>query len=218
MPLYQYIKAVPKQKRVRRRPWALSFFLMGSGAALLLWVIWPILSFIVVSNDQYALALVSPIQDNQMLVSSGLAGTVLAAAEQTDGSVALDTTNADAWFPMKPQKKVILPVTRYRVSIPKLKIENAVTIIGATDLTQSLIHYGGTAVPGDYGTTIVFGHSTLPQLFDQLNYKTIFSTLPTLTRGDEFFVDYDGVRYTYRIYEMTVRDPNDLSELEQKYD
>lgn len=189
---------------------------MGSGAALLLWVIWPILSFIVVNDDQYIEALVSPLQDNQAI--SGVVGTVLAVSGDQNANTLVDTTNANAWFPMKPQKKVILPVTRYRLSIPKVKIENAVVLFGGTDLTQSLVHYGGTATPGDFGTTVVFGHSTLPQLFDPLNYKTIFSTLPTLTRGDIFYIDYDGVRYTYRIFEMSVRDPSDLSELEQKYD
>lgn len=218
MPLYQYVKEQPNWRPMRkRRSLVLSVVLMGSGMALLLWVVWPILSFITVTSDQYASAPISPIADSDVLLNSGI-GTVLAADKESGTGTLVDSTNADAWFPTKPQKKVILPVTRYRLSVPSLKIENALVTIGGNDLRESLIHYGGTAIPGDYGNTVIFGHSTLPQLFDPGNYKTIFSTLPTLVKGNIFIVDYDGIRYTYRIYEMNVRDPSDLSELEQKYD
>src|SRR3989338_6286210 len=117
MPLYQYIKEVPKQKRAKKQQsWVLSLFLMGSGLGLLAWVIWPILSFIVVSSDQYVSALVSPVQTGDIVVSSTFAGTVLAVSEDTEQTSGLDYTNADAWFPTKPQKKIIFPTTRYRLS------------------------------------------------------------------------------------------------------
>ena len=77
---------------------------------------------------------------------------------------------------------------------------------------------GGTGLPGEYGTAVVFGHSTLPQFFSPTNYKTIFSLLPTLTIGDEIFVTYDGVQYRYIIFEMVITDPTDLSSLEQRFD
>ncbi len=141
---------------------------------------------------------------------------VLAAGQITPGG---DTsTDANSWYPTKPQKKVVSPVNAYTLSIPKLKIKDASVVIGGNDLSKSLIHYGGTGLPGEYGTTIVFGHSTLPQLFNPTDYKTIFSTLPTLKRGDEIFVTYDGVEYRYVIFDMTVTDPTDLSPLEQQFD
>lgn len=208
MPLYQYVKRLPQPQRVRRS-WIGSLFLMGMGTLLLFWVGWPIISFVTLEGDLYVQSIVRPIPD----------GTVLAVNDlsQTD-QIGPDYTNPDVWFPAKPQKKVLSTITRYRLTIPTLGIENALTLVGGTDLVKSLIHYGGSANPGEFGTAIIFGHSTLPQLFDPLNYKTIFSTLPTLKRGDEFFIDYDGIRYRYRIFEMTVRDPSDLSELEQRFD
>ena len=72
--------------------------------------------------------------------------------------------------------------------------------------------------PGQYGTAVVFGHSTLPQFYSPTNYKAIFSLLPTLKAGDEILITYDGVQYRYVIYDMEVLEPTDLSVLEQQFD
>lgn len=178
---------------------------MSFGGGILLWALWPIVSFLLVSESLFT-AVVGPIPD---------APVVLAAA---DTASAVDYTNANAWFPTAPQKKVVTPVNSYTLSIPKFNIKNATVVIAGDDLSKSLIHYGGTGLPGEYGTAVVFGHSTLPQFFSPTNYKTIFSLLPTLKIGDEIFITYDGIQYRYVIYEMVVTDPTDLSPLEQRFD
>ena len=90
--------------------------------------------------------------------------------------------------------------------------------IGGEDLKESLIHYGGTVLPGEYGNVVIFGHSVLPQFFNPKNYLTIFSTLPTLENGDEVFVNFDGIEYKYKVYEMVEVEPTDVTILEQQYD
>jgi len=130
-----------------------------------------------------------------------------------------DYNNYKNWFPAAPK----LPtreskITHYNISVPKLKIENAVVAIGGEDLLESLIQYPGTALPGEYGNTVIFGHSVLPQFYNPKNYKTIFSTLPTLNEGDEIFIDFDGIRYRYVVIKMTEVSPDDVSVLEQHYD
>jgi len=182
---------------------------MGLGALILAWVAWPIISFTIVTSDLLAKT-VTPIQDTK-----SLSPVVFASSDIAPGS---EFTNANAWFPTSPQKKVVTPVNGYSLSIPKLKIEDAEVIIGGEDLSKSLVHYGGTAMPGEYGNTVIFGHSTLPQFFNPKNYKTIFSTLPTMKVGDAIDVTFDGISYTYIVYEMTVSSPSDLSALEQKFD
>ncbi|MGB9706798.1 MAG: sortase [Microgenomates group bacterium] len=123
------------------------------------------------------------------------------------------------WFlsapklPPRPSK-----ITHYNLSVPKLKIEKAVVQIGGEDLAESLIQYPGTALPGEYGNTVIFGHSVLPQFFNPKNYKTIFSTLPTLEEGDEILIDFDGIQYRYRVVKMVEVSPDDVSVLEQRYD
>ncbi len=217
--LYQYIKAPPRTlKRRKKAPIALSFVFMAAGFWVLAWVLWPIISFSVVSDTLFA-GVVAPVPDGHKETKSTLlAPIVLAAGGESGTDDSIDFTNANAWFPNKPQKKVVTPVNTYKLSIPKLKISDATVIISGDDLSKNLVHYGGTGLPGEYGTAVIFGHSTLPQFFSPTNYKSIFSTLPTLVVGDEIFVTYDGVEYRYQIYEMVVTDPNDLTPLEQHFD
>lgn len=82
-------------------------------------------------------------------------------------------------------------------------------------MSESLIHYPGTALPGKRGNAVIFGHSSLPILFSPTNYDTIFSTLPTLSPGDEIFVSYDGITYRYIIENMFEVLPTDLEVLAQ---
>ncbi|MFZ5365716.1 MAG: sortase [Patescibacteria group bacterium] len=131
----------------------------------------------------------------------------------------VDFTKVSNWFPTAP-KLPPLPskITHYTLTIPKLKIAEAVVQIGGEDLKKSLIQYEGTAFPGQFGNTVVFGHSVLPQFYNPKNYLTIFSTLPTLKVKDEILVDFDGVKYKYMIEQMTEVKKEDISVLEQKYD
>lgn len=106
----------------------------------------------------------------------------------------------------------------YFLSIPKLKIKNAVVTVGSMDLKKSLIQYPQTALPGQLGNAIIFGHSVLPQFFNSKNYSTIFSTLYTLKQGDEIIISYDSMEYKYIVDEMFEVKPTDLSVLVQNYD
>ena len=170
-----------------------------------MWSFWPILSFSITSGDLFAKT-VTPIQEGVAYASDG-------SVSQTN-----DLSNPNAWFPSAPQKKVATPVTTYTLSIPKLKIQDATVTIAGDDLDTSLVHYGGTALPGDYGNTVIFGHSTLPQFYNPKNYKTIFSFLPSLKDGDEIDIAYDGISYKYVVYDMNVSEPSDLSALAQRFD
>lgn len=189
---------------------------MSAGGLLLFWVLWPILSFTAVSGEIFSKT-IAPIEEAVNTVRSAKSLSPVAVAADT-GVTGVDFTNANAWYPAAPQKHVVTPVNSYTLSIPKLKIKDALVLIGADDLSESLIHYGGTGLPGEFGTAVVFGHSTLPQFYSPTNYKTIFSLLPTLAKGDRIFVTYDGVEYTYEVYELVVVEPTDLSVLEQRFD
>ena len=215
--MYRYVKAPPGE--IHKKPfflqknkysWIVSSILMSLGVTVLLWTFWPVISFMVFT-DPLLSKIISPIA-----AESGFSPVVLANTGKPSSDDA--STNANTWFPAKPQEKVVTQVNAYTLSIPKLNIKDATVIIAGDDLKKSLIHYGGTGLPGRYGTTVIFGHSTLPQLYNPKNYETIFSTLPSLKPGDEIFVKYDGVDYRYIIYDMVITDPTDLSVLEQSFD
>ena len=181
-----------------------------------MWAIWPILSFTTFSDTLFPHT-VSPVSDKKTIVkSSTLSPVAFAAVPQLTGSN--DLTNANLWYPTSPQKHIVSRVNTYALSIPKLKISNALVTISGDDLEDSLVHYGGTGLPGQYGTGVIFGHSSLPQFYSPKNYESIFSLLPTLKVGDEIFLTYDGMEYVYAVYDMEVLDPTDLSVLEQQFD
>lgn len=131
----------------------------------------------------------------------------------------VDTTNPKTWFPEAKYSKLEKPkIVNYTLSIPKLGINQANVEIGNDDLKKSLIHFPGSSVPGELGNAVIFGHSTLPLFFNPKVYETIFSTLPTIKKGDEIVARVDGIEYKYVVYDLLTVNPNDLSVLEQRYD
>ena len=203
MPLYRYVKSVPNRPVQKSR--SLSYGLMGMGVVILVWTVWPILSFSSLS-EQLAKT-VSPVSDGVNILRPR--ESFLQAA---------DFQNPNTWFPTKPQKKVTAIVNTYTISIPRLKIKDALVTVAGDDLAVSLVHYGGTPLPGQFGNSVIFGHSTLPQFFNVAKYKTIFSFLPSMKIGDEASIHFDNMDYRYIVYDMVVVEPTDLSPLEQKFD
>jgi len=134
-----------------------------------------------------------------------------------------DYTQLSSWFVNDTGTTVLstLPPSgssSYYLSIPKLKIDQANVIIGSSDLKKSLIQYPQTALPGQLGSPVIFGHSVLPQFFNPKSYLTIFSTLYKLKQGDDIIINFDHITYKYVIEEMFEVQPTDLSVLEQRFD
>lgn len=130
-----------------------------------------------------------------------------------------DYTKASNWFEEDSQKEEdkfkSAKISYYTISIPRLRITDATVAIGGENLSDSLIQYPGTALPGKRGNAVIFGHSVLPQFYDPKNYLTIFSTLPALKAGDEVLARYDGVAYKYVVEDMFEVSPTDIQVLEQ---
>lgn len=203
MPLYRYVKKRPRPPM--RRSILISLIIMSLGMSILGWVSWPIVSFHVVAAPLLT-TVVSPIGFGN---SKEVNNTQLTSNTVTDANI---------WLPLKPQEKVNTKIRTYKLSIPQLGIINAQVEIGGNDLNQALIHYGGTALPGEIGNAAIFGHSVLPQFFNPKNYKTIFSTLPTIEVGNDIFLNYDQVTYRYRVENLEVKGPEDISMLDQPID
>ena len=104
----------------------------------------------------------------------------------------------------------------FSISIPKLKIENANV---KTDFTGSspeeyLGHYVGSSLPGEKGNAFIYGHSVLPWFFNPKNYKTIFSTLGDLEKGDEIIINYNNKKLVYKVDSEVTLAPEDVKPLE----
>jgi sortase A len=130
-----------------------------------------------------------------------------------------DYTRAENWFQnFDPQSKTENDISSYTISIPKIKIENAIVSTTDTDLKKHLVNYKGTGIPGESGNAVIFGHSTLPQLFNPGDYKTIFANLYKLKNGDTIYATINNTIYTYKIFKTIVVNPQDNSALTQNYD
>jgi sortase A len=217
MALYRYVKQYPRKKL--KPPQVFSFGLIFTGVIIMLWVSWPIISFQVITATLLSKT-ISPLADQG--ISRTHPGAVVLAAGETESTSELIDPNR--WYPSNPQQKISSPIDHYQLSIPKLKIDKGIVTIAGDSLEQSLIHYGGTPLPGENGTSVIFGHSTLPQLYDPKDYKAIFSLLPTLKpasesyKGDEIYLTFDSVTYKYVVYDMKILKPLDLSVLDQQTD
>ncbi len=99
--------------------------------------------------------------------------------------------------------------TDFSLTIPKLKIERAQVFVDSNDLSKSLAHLPGSALPGEKGNVFISGHSALSQFF---SLKSVFfSNLQELKKGDQIIIEAMGVQFKYEVSELKVTDPNDLS-------
>lgn len=175
-----------------------------SGLVILFSVVYPIASYESTSKEKYP-NLISPVAPEQ---------------KQDVSLSSLDYTKASNWFvgDVRGASTSDSEVKYYTLSIPKLNISNALVEVGGEDLSKSLIHYSGTAIPGKVGNSVIFGHSILPQFYDPEDYLAIFSTLPTLEKGDEIKISFDGVTYRYKVETMFEVLPTELEVLDQNFD
>jgi sortase A len=203
MAIYCYLKEV---KTAKKR--AISFFsylALFIGAVLLFWSIYPILSFEIYSRVFLANKISNPIADDRNY-------NVLGSFNSLSSNNLRDFTQVKLWFPTKYDSNLNLkryPVKNYSIAIPKLNIVNAKVTVGEEDLSKSLIHFLPASQPGEVGNVVILGHSTLPQLYNPKDYKTIFTHLPALEKGDQILVDYKDGEYRYEVYEMFVVEPTE---------
>ncbi len=81
-------------------------------------------------------------------------------------------------------------------------------------LRKGVVHYPQTALPGQPGNVVIFGHSS-GQWWAKGDYKFVFTLLDKLKQEDLIYIDYQGTRYIYRVYDSIVVKPSDLSVLNQ---
>jgi len=234
MAIYAYVKAEPNLSRnslfqnnlvIQKTLNLLPSLMIFLGASLLSMVAYPIISykFLVFSKNRGKI--ISPIPEIAVIKSGFINPLVLGEAvinqnaNQQKSDKSVDYHLISNWFPAAPLPHVNpSKITHYTLSIPKLRIENAVVEIGGTRIKHSLIHYPGTALPGEFGNTVVFGHSVLPTFYNPKDYEAIFSLIPTLDKGDKIYVDFDGIRFTYEIEDYQEVKPEDIDVLEQRFD
>lgn len=216
---------------VRYGAMALPVVFLVVGLYLLGSATWPIVRYYTDTLPDLAQAkLIAPIPQEEILdVTPSINHTQVAGAESpSTGPIILDTeldfTDLSNWF--SDDRSLALEDRSdevvYTIDIPSVDIENAEVKVGGTNLDESLIAYPGTALPGDTGAPVIFGHSVLRQFYNPgennpRRYNSIFSYIMTLQPGDEIFVTENNTTYKYVVREKTEVKPEDTYILAQQH-
>ncbi len=112
--------------------------------------------------------------------------------------------------------------TKPYLMIPKLNIEVPVIFGAKNDVNSMNIAMdsgvanfsvpGASAKPGEIGNFVISGHSA-GNIYQQSNYKFIFSGLTRMKQGDLVYMDYNNTRYTYKVTGTRTVKPTDVASL-----
>lgn len=186
------------------------------GVLIMIYIFLPFLSWQVYFAPAFAASeFVAPIPKTTIVSKESIQNLLQQAGNIFTG---VDYSNAQNWFPNAQASGGVARVPSFTISIPKIRIKQAIVSTTDYELDKHLVNYSGTAVPPDKGTSVIFGHSTLPQLFNPTDYKTIFANAYTLKVGDDIFAEVQGATYTYRIYAISVVEATDTSIFAQNFD
>ena len=182
------------------------------GAVLFVYTFFPLISWQIYFAPAFASQKIHAPIPNNSVISPGSIGDLIASATN---SINTDYTDANNWYPGTIEKNS--NIASYKISIPKINIEKALVTNADTDLTKHLVQYNSDTLPGKDGNSVIFGHSTLPQLFDPKNYKTILANAYKLEVSDKIIVAMGTRSYSYKIESITVVNPEDTSVLAQNF-
>ncbi|MCX7955688.1 MAG: class D sortase [Patescibacteria group bacterium] len=216
MAIYIYIKK--KNSFKKKIINYISYFFLVIGSFFLFWSFYPIISFEIYSKFFLNQKVISPLKSNENDFLSE-ANSILGSFNIFSNNLR-DFTQTNIWFPSigNLNFKNNLSIKEYFLSIPKLNIMDAKVIVGSDDLSKSLVHYIPETLPGEYGNVVILGHSTLPQLYNVKDYKTIFTFLPSIEKGDLIKIKINDIEYEYIVYDMFVVNPQDVWVLNQQKD
>ena len=153
-------------------------------------------------------------QDEAAMTTDSLAVAVSAAAEDGDLFSYLPTVGP-------PENRIIIPKMRLNVPLVTPSYEALLrqdwtqveTDIQAS-LQNGVVHYPGTAKPGQAGNFFVTGHSSYYP-WAPGEFKTVFARLHELEPGDEYWVYYNGDKHRYVVRSKKEVSPSDITVLDQ---
>ncbi len=231
MSLYTYIKIPPgkgkfylhKKILLLRLKKASPFFMVGIGLIFLSVLVQSLFSYKFLVLKKTREKILAPISEIAVAEAQGFMNPLVAGVFTPKGTATdnqeLDYNLINNWFPTAPLPQIKpSKITHYTLSVPEVKIDKAIVEIGGREVKKTLVQYPGTALPGEYGNTVIFGHSILPIFYNPKDYKSIFSLIPTLEKGDEIYISFDGIEFIYEVIAYQEVKPEEINVLEQRFD
>lgn len=91
-------------------------------------------------------------------------------------------------------------IPKIRVAAPIVRPPNTTDATINEYLLKGVVHYPGTADPGQKGNVFLTGHSSY-YWWVPTDFRNVLTLQTQLTNGDEIFIYHKGVRYTYQVSE-----------------
>lgn len=114
----------------------------------------------------------------------------------------------------------VIPATTTLV-VPKIGVTAPIMLPNSNqesviqeNLRNGVVHYYGTAKPGEVGNSFITGHSS-NYWWEKGSYNYVFANLNKLAIGDQAKIYHNGNKYVYQVKEVIVVDPTDTSVLNQ---
>lgn len=163
------------------------------GGYLLLQIAWPLLSFKLWENafNLNSVSLISPQKGSEVK------------------GISIQSWDNFPSFISTLKRLTPAPYEKFKLVITALKVNNEV-LVDSNDLNKGLAHLPGSALPGEKGNAFISGHSALPLNFLP-GQKAMFSNLQDLKKGDEIKVVVGGSQFVYKVVNIKIVDPKDLS-------
>ena len=165
--------------------------------------------FIPVFAGVFVMLLILFLQYNRLIFAPIMA---YVAPGNSDGSniSAIDPTVSTA---VSDENKLMIP--KLNIDVPvHFGISNDTTTVNQA-MVNGVAHFmvpGANAYPGQVGNTVITGHSA-GDIYSSNQYKFIFSGLERLVEGDLIYIDYNKVRYTYKMTGSKTVNPDDVASL-----
>lgn len=181
---------------------------------------------------QIILTRLDPLQEIQAETGAGVSGTTAALRDKLLKSPMLTTAGSQeggnllGFLPPvgPPENRLIIPKLNLNVPIvippyEALLREDWTQVESdiQRSLEQGIVHYPGTAKPGQPGNFFMTGHSSYYP-WAPGEYKTVFARLHMLSEGDEYWVYYGGDKHRYSIRSISEVKPSNVDVLDQPAD
>ena len=114
-------------------------------------------------------------------------------------------------YQLHTQKDITPPNTDFSIVIPKIgAVAPVIADVNPFNskeylpaLYKGVAHAKGTALPGQFGNTYIFAHST-DTFYNVGRYNAVFYLIGKLEKGDEIDVYYKGEKIVYEVTEKKV--------------
>lgn len=114
-----------------------------------------------------------------------------------------------------PLSADMLVISSLGIKAPIVYIDQADEKHFQQGLKSGVVHYPGTASPGQVGNVFIFGHSS-DYFWSSGGYKAVFALLPKIKIGEEIWVtDNQANTFVYKTIKSVMANPDDTSFLDQ---